>query len=91
MAPVKRNVKLPENPITLSVQQIDELNRNLTRMRHDIKGHLTVVGLAAELISTKPEAAKEHIRTLLEQPPKFELALQTFTAAFEQALGITRF
>lgn len=85
-----KKIVLPKEPVTLNVQQIGELNRQLAIMRHDIKGHLCVVVIAADLISRRPEAAKEHAPALQGQTPKIEAAMQTFTAAFEQALGITR-
>jgi len=91
MVTAKSNVKLPENPITLSVQQIDELNRSLSRVRHDIANHLTIVITAAELASQSPEKSKEHLSLLLGQPPRITDAVKNFTAVFEQALGITRF
>ena len=46
---------LPNEPVTLSVEQIAELNRKLSTMRHDINGKLTQISLAVELLRLKPE------------------------------------
>jgi hypothetical protein len=83
-------MRLPENPIALSVEQVDELNRQLSAMRHDINNHLSLVIAAVELIRFKPETSERMMTTLAEQPPRIAEALQKFSAQFEQALGITR-
>ena len=81
---------LPSQPITLSVEQIDELNRRLATMRHDINNTLSLITAAAELIRYKPEMAERMMITLLEQPQKITLTLSQFTTEFERAFGITR-
>lgn len=86
----KNTVKLPDNPVTLNTQQIDEFNRKLSKMRHDIANHLTVVITAAELASHAPERAKDHLVLLLGQTPKITEAVKGFTAEFDRILGISR-
>ncbi|HTL58158.1 MAG TPA: hypothetical protein VL361_20895 [Candidatus Limnocylindrales bacterium] len=44
---------LPREPITLAVGQIDDLNRRLSDMRHDINNHLSLIVAALELIRVK--------------------------------------
>ena len=44
---------LPSGPITLTVKQVDELNRKLSDMRHDINNHLSLIVAALELIRVK--------------------------------------
>src|SRR5580765_6626208 len=61
---------LPTEPVTLSVQQIEELNRKLSNLRHDINGDLALVVAAAELIKLNPDILQRMLSTLLEQPPK---------------------
>src|SRR5437763_12599636 len=61
---------LPEQPVTLTVEQIVELNQKLSHLRHDINGDLALVVAAAELIKLNPELKEKMMATLLEQPPK---------------------
>ena len=81
---------LPSQPVTLSVEQLDELNRKLSNMRHDVNNHLSLIMAAVELIRTKPHMADRMMTTLVEQPPKITQALSQFSADFESVLGITR-
>ena len=81
---------LPSQPVTLTVEQLTDLNRKLSAMRHDINNHLSLIIAASELIRHKPQTADRMVATLVEQPPKIAEALTAFSAAFEHALGITR-
>jgi hypothetical protein len=81
---------LPSQPITLSVEQLDQLNRKLANMRHDINNTLSLMMAAVELIKCKPQMTEKMIVTLLEQPPKIGNSLVKFSAEFEQTFGITR-
>ncbi|MCL4785165.1 MAG: hypothetical protein KJ070_00015 [Verrucomicrobia bacterium] len=81
---------LPNQPVTLTVEQIDELNRKLSHMRHDINNNLSLILAATELIRHKPQTLDRMIGTLMEQPPKVTEAIGRFSAEFERAFGITR-
>ena len=81
---------LPEHPISLTVEQIAELNGKLAAMRHDINNHLSLIIAAVELIRYKPETAERMMATLVEQPPRIAESLQKFSTQFNQTLGITR-
>ena len=81
---------LPAHPVSLTVEQIAELNGKLSAMRHDINNHLSLVIAAVELIRYKPETTERMMSTLVEQPPRIAEALQKFSAHFERTLGITR-
>jgi len=81
---------LPEHPVTLTVEHIAELNRELGRMRHDINNHLSILLAAAELIRAKPQKAEEMLTTILEQPAKISHIMQHFSREFEKAYGIKR-
>jgi len=81
---------LPTDPITLSVQQIEELNRKLSNLRHDINGDLALVVAAAELIKLNPEIRQRMLSTLLEQPQKIRDKMDRFSAEFEKIFGISR-
>jgi len=41
---------LPTKPVTLSVAELQELNRKLSDMRHDINNHLSLMVAALELV-----------------------------------------
>jgi hypothetical protein len=81
---------LPTNPVTLTVEQIGELNRKLSTMRHDINNQLSLIVAAVELIRHKPQLAERMMNTLVEQPPKIADALTRFSGEFERTLGVTR-
>lgn len=81
---------LPNQSVTLSSQQIEELNQKLSRMRHDINNHLSLVVFAIEVLRSKPEMLERMTATLSDQPPKITGDMAKFSAEFEQVFGITR-
>ena len=81
---------LPSQPVTLSVEQLAELNGKLSTMRHDINNQLSLIIAAVELIRHKPQMADRMMATLVEQPPRIADALGKFSADFERMFGITR-
>jgi hypothetical protein len=81
---------LPKEPVTLTVAQLDELNRKLSTMRHDVNNYLSLIVAASELIRHKPQTAERMMATLGEQPAKIGDAVGKFSAEFERTLGITR-
>jgi hypothetical protein len=81
---------LPNEPVTLSVEQLDELNRKLATMRHDINNNLSLIVAAMELIRYKPQMTERMISTLGEQPKKIGDAIAKFSSEFEHAFGITK-
>ena len=81
---------LPSQPAALSAEQVAELQRQLSTMRHDINNQMSIIVAALELIRYKPETTEKMIETIAQQPRKVGDSLTKFTAEFEQALGITR-
>ena len=81
---------LPSQPVTLTIEQLGELNRQLSNMRHDINNNLSLIVAAAELIRHKPQVAERMMATLAEQPAKITAAITKFSTSFEQTFGITR-
>ena len=81
---------LPTQPVTLSIEQLTDLNRKLSTMRHDINNNLSLMMAAAELIRHKPQMAERMLTTLFEQPPKITESIGKFSAEFEKLFGITR-
>ncbi len=80
----------PDQPVTLSPEQIRELNHKLSEMRHDINNQLSLVMAAVELIRHKPESAPRMIGTLGDQPARITQNLSKFSLEFEKALKIVR-
>lgn len=81
---------LPEQPVTLTAEQVAALNRELGNMRHDINNQLSLVLAAVELIRAKPHMTERMIATILEQPAKISTAMQQFSREFEKACDINR-
>lgn len=81
---------LPSQPVTLTVEQIGELNRKLSTLRHDINNNLSLILAAVEVVRYKPNLAERMMATLTEQPPKIIEAMSRFSSEFEATLGISR-
>lgn len=81
---------LPKEPVTLTLEQLEELNRKLATMRHDINNNLSLIVAAMELIRHKPQMTERMMTTLGEQPAKIGDAISKFSAEFERTFGITR-
>ena len=81
---------LPSQPVTLTVEQLADLNGKLSTMRHDINNQLSLIVAAVELIRHKPQMAERMMATLIEQPPRISNTLLKFTVEFDRTLGITR-
>ena len=75
-------------PVTLTQQQITELNQQLSALRHDVNNHLSLMMAAAELIRRKPEAVERMLPTLTAQPAAITEVIKSFSTSFEAALGV---
>jgi hypothetical protein len=83
-------MELPGQPITLTVEQVAELNKQLGNLRHDINNCLALVVAGLEVIQHKPQLGERMMATVNEQPPKIVRAIANFSAELEKALGIKR-
>jgi len=83
-------MSLPTKPITLTVEQLDELNKKLSALRHDVNNNLSLMMAAVELIHRRPETAERMLAALTEQPQKIAGTVAQFSRELEKALGITR-
>ena len=81
---------LPTAPVTLTVAQIEDLNKRLSTMRHDVNGHLALIVAATELIRHKPQMSERMLTSISEQPAKISEAMKAFSVEYERVLGITR-
>jgi hypothetical protein len=83
-------MELPGQPVTLTVEQIAELNQQLANFRHDVNNNLSLIIAGLQVLQHKPHLAERMMATVTEQPPKIVEAMTKFAAAFEKALGIKR-
>jgi hypothetical protein len=83
-------MRLPDQPVSLTVEQVAELNGKLSAMRHDINNHLSLIIASLELIRYKPETAERMMTTVAEQPRRIADSLHKFSAEFERLLGVAR-
>jgi hypothetical protein len=81
---------LPSEPVTLSVEQLGQLNRELSNLRHDVNNQLSLIMAAVELARHKPQMVERMLATIAEQPPKVSEAMRKFSSIFEKTSGITR-
>lgn len=81
---------LPTEPVTLSVEQVSELNRKLSAMRHDVNNKLSLIAASVELVRRRPENAGRFLNSLDEQPRIIAEMISQFSADLEAALRITR-
>ena len=81
---------LPNEPQTLTPEQVAEINSKLSEMRHNINNYLSMVIAATELIKRKPEGAERFLEMIAQQPPRITNEMQQFTNDFEKLLQIER-
>jgi hypothetical protein len=80
----------PPTAATLTAEQVIELNKKLSHMRHEINNQLAMVVAALELLRFRPEMRDKMLDTITQQPPKILAEVAKFSAEFEQAFGLTR-
>jgi len=83
-------MELPGQSVTLSVEQVAELNKQLSNFRHDVNNNLALIVAGLEVMQRKPQLAEQMMNTVREQPPKIVEALSKFAAEFDKTLGIKR-
>jgi len=81
---------VPEQPDQLTHDQLLELNRKLSFMRHEVNNQLSLVVAALELVRFRPEMRDKMLNTLNEQPQKIMAEIAKFSAEFERTFKITR-
>jgi len=81
---------LPNQPVTLTPDQVAELNQKLADLRHNLNNHLAMISAAGEILQMRPDAVPRVLPSLLERPGQITGEVRRFSAEFEKALGITR-
>jgi hypothetical protein len=83
-------MELPGQPVTLTAEQVADLNQKLANFRHDINNNLALIIAGLEVIQRKPQLAERMMATVAEQPPKIADSMAKFSTALENALGLKR-
>jgi hypothetical protein len=81
---------LPRQTVPLSPDQVADVHRKLSDLRHNVNNHLALMVAALELIRRKPEMVDRMVNNLTEQPQKILDEIRRFSEEFERALNITR-
>jgi hypothetical protein len=81
---------LPKNSVTLTAEQIGQLNSKLSDMRHDVNNCLSLIIAAIELIRRKPDMAARMVDTISQQPEKITTQIRAYSDYFEKTYDITR-
>jgi hypothetical protein len=76
--------------VTMTPEQLSELYKKLSLMRHEINNQLSLIIAALELLRIKPDMRDKMLDTLGQQPPKIMAEIARFSAEFEHAFGIPR-
>jgi hypothetical protein len=79
-----------DSSIALTPEQIADLAKGLSHMRHDVNNHLSLIVAACELIKRKPELANRMVENIVQQPEKICADIRTFSDSIELILGIKR-
>lgn len=83
-------MELPAQPVTLTVEQIAELNEKLATLRHDVNNKLSLIIAAVDVLQYKPQMIDQMIATVGEQPQQIIEAMANFSTEFEALFGIKR-
>lgn len=81
---------LPATPVTLTPEQLAELNQKLATFRHDVNNHLMLIMASAEIIQLHPENSATFLKNIVDQPQKISEAMKKFSGEFERTFGINR-
>lgn len=81
---------LPDKTIALEPDQVAELNKKLSTMRHNVNNYLALIVAASELLKRKPELAPRMIENIMAQPERVIAEMRAFSDEFEAKLGIKR-
>jgi len=81
---------VPTEPVTLTPEQLNELNQHLSHMRHEINNQLSLIVAALELVRFKPEMRDRMLSTMGQQPPKIMAEVTKFSVEFERICKIPR-
>lgn len=79
---------LPNQPVTLTVQQIEELNSKLSHLRHQVNNYISIMTMAADVAQFKPEMVRKMPSIIVEQSGNIKDQVKSFSETLERMLGI---
>jgi hypothetical protein len=80
----------PTKPVTLSMEQIGELNQKLSALRHDLNNSLSLIAATVALVRHRPTVTEQMWNTLAEQPRKIGETFSQFARDLEAELHISK-
>jgi hypothetical protein len=83
-------MNLPTEPVTLGIEQVSELSRKLSGLRHDVNNKLSLITASAELARRRPESAGRFLDSIDQQPKIIAEIIAQFSADVETMLHIQR-
>ena len=83
-------MRLPSEPVTLTVDQIRELKEKIADLQHDVNNSVSLMLAAVELIRGRPEARESMMDSFSRQPKKINDTVTQFSRSLEATLGIVR-
>jgi hypothetical protein len=83
-------MRLPSEPVTLTVDQIRELKEKIADLQHDVNNSVSLMLAAVELIRGRPEARESMMDSFSRQPKKINDTVTQFSRSLETTLGIIR-
>jgi hypothetical protein len=81
---------LPDHPVTLSPSEINEIEKSLADLRHNVNNHVALIMASVELMRRRPEVSRRTLDSVASIPAKITDQLRAFSAKLEKALQITR-
>jgi len=79
---------VPSESVTITPEQLRDLNEHLSHMRHEINNQLALIVAAMELVRYKPDLRDRMLETMSQQPVKISAEVAKFSSEFERAFGI---
>lgn len=76
----------PPESVTLSAEQVADLQQKLADMRHNVNNNLALMVAAVELIKRKPEMAARFADNLIEQPQRIVDEIKKFSVVMDSQL-----
>lgn len=81
---------IPDNAVTLTSDQVEDLTRKLAHLRHNVNNHLSLIVAATELLRRKPELAARMTDSMSDQPQKIVEEIRKFSDEFSRVFGLAR-
>ncbi len=81
---------IPDNAVTLTPAQVEDLTRKLSLLRHNVNNHLSLIVAATELLRRKPDLAARMTDSMADQPQKIVEEIRKFSDEFNRTFGIAR-